>query len=273
MACTALATVAMGLAAAGVQAQTEGRNQGRNDNQRKEQQQAQGEAKTIRGWIANVTVEGETAIDFNSNRAATVEMSYLTIIGSEGQGRMRGRGQGAREGDSNERERGNRDQAAGQGAQNERNNRDRQASGERQRHNLYIVWLTPRTEIRNAASYRDRGRNDQERGNQERGNANTKADANRGGVEALAGFTDLEVGDRVEVRFLQTRSGEENATTSSRRHGRHRIYFGNAQSITILSEPSQNDRDRDRDSNRDDDANRDRDRDRPRDNARNPQDR
>jgi hypothetical protein len=36
----------------------------------------------------------------------------------------------------------------------------------------------------------------------------------------------------------------------NRRHGRHRMYFGNALSINILSEPARTDRERDRESDR-----------------------
>jgi hypothetical protein len=290
IACTAVATVVLGLAtAAAAHAQNESRNQDRNNNERRQEQgQGQGEVKTIRGVIANVTVEGETAIDFRSNRAATVEMSYLTVIGSESQGRMRGRDQSERRGDSNDRAGGSRserrgdqndragdNQAERRGDQNDRSNRDgrdQQASGERQRHNIYIVWLTPRTEIRDAASNNQRNQD-------ERGNANADANANvnanrnatRGDNAGLARFENLEVGDRVEVRFLQKSSGEDNANAVSRRHGRHRIYFGDARSITIVSEPGQDNRDRA--SAPDRDENRQGNRDRRRDNSKDQQDR
>ena len=39
-------------------------------------------SETIRGVIAGVTLEGETAIDFASNCAETVATSFLTIVGS-----------------------------------------------------------------------------------------------------------------------------------------------------------------------------------------------
>jgi len=76
----------------------------------------------------------------------------------------------------------------------------------------------------------------------------------------------LEVGDRVEVRFVQRSAagGNANQQLANSKHGRHRTYFGEAVAVTILSEPGQNDRDRDsdRDRNRDrNQNNRDNDRD------------
>jgi len=62
---------------------SQNQNQNRNQDQDSSNRNNQGERKVIRGVIAGVTVEGEVAIDFRTNRAATAEMSYLTIVGSE----------------------------------------------------------------------------------------------------------------------------------------------------------------------------------------------
>ena len=65
-------------------AQGQTRNQDQNAaNQAGNNQNRQGERKVIRGIIAGVTVEGELAIDYRTHRAATAEMTFLTIVGTE----------------------------------------------------------------------------------------------------------------------------------------------------------------------------------------------
>jgi len=208
--------------------------------------------------IGGVTVEGETAIDFRTNRAVLVESSYLTIVGSEvDQGRQRDRDQANRKNDQNE--------------SNSREAGDRQASADHHRHNVYLVWITPRTEIRRAAARRGDG--DRDAQSNERQNQNT-ADASRN--TSAVSFDLLEVGDRVEVRFHPRNTASENQNSMNRRHGRHRTYFGDASAITILSEPGQYDRDRDRtgdrDGDRDSSGNRDTNRDRDRNKQENNRD-
>src|SRR4051812_48115000 len=77
-----LTTLTLGIAAC-LNATAQTGNQNQNRNQNTGNQNSQGERKVIRGVIAAVTVEGEMAIDFRTNRAATAEMTYLTIVGSE----------------------------------------------------------------------------------------------------------------------------------------------------------------------------------------------
>src|SRR4051812_26911601 len=86
-----LSTVALGLATClSASAQTGTQNPNQNQNQERNQsarnQNSQGERKVIHGVIAGVTVEGELAIDYRTHRAATAEMTYLTIVGSERSG-------------------------------------------------------------------------------------------------------------------------------------------------------------------------------------------
>jgi hypothetical protein len=224
-----LATLALALATGpGVLAQSEGRNPQRGNPDRNPANQ--GEAKVIRGVIAGVTVEGETVLDTRTNRAATAEMSFLTVVGSERTG--------DREGDAADR---NRDRE-------ERSGREDQASGDRQRHNLYILWLTPRTEIRRAGGRPNEG--DRDASNNNPRNQDSRPGAGRTGNAEPLNFESLELGDRVEVRFLERNPAGENNATVNRRHGRHRTYYGDARTITILSEPGRGDRDRDRDSDR-----------------------
>jgi len=200
------------------QSQTQG--QSRNDNDRHA-----GKQETIRGVIAGVTVAGEMAINYQSNRAEAVEMSYLTIIGSPEHSKMSGKDTAtARTGDERERDRGQGNQSA---------------MTRRQRHNIYLVWLTPNTKVREA--------------NQAGGDrSNTRDSAQAAGQQAREmPWEQLEVGDHVEVTFTRREgvesTGSNQANTSSgtawsRKHGRHRTYFGDAVSINILPD-SQSQRD------------------------------
>jgi len=242
--CAGVATLALGLATClNASAQADNRNQERNANDRNQSNQSnQGETRVIHGVVAGVTVEGETAIDYNNNRAVLVEMSYLTIVGSEAnQGRQRDREEADRRGDQNDR--------------NARDGNDRQASSDRQRHNLYVLWMTPRTEVRKANARRGDGDRNEQNNDQRNQNANANANANASSNSTAVSFENLEIGDRVEIRFNPRRSANDSQSQNNmnRKHGRHRTYFGDAVSVTILAEPGRNDRDRD--------SNRDRDRD------------
>jgi len=128
-----LTTLALGLAAcldASAQTANQNQNQTRDQNQNttnqnqnttnqnQNNQNNQGERKVLRGVIAGVTVEGEVAIDYRTNRAATAEMTYLTIVGSESS-RDRDRDDNA----ARNRDQDDRDQARNRD-QNDRNDRD-----------------------------------------------------------------------------------------------------------------------------------------------------
>lgn len=198
-----LTTLALGLAVGlGASAQT------------KDSDKDKGNAKqmTVHGVIAGVTVEGELAIDYKAKKAIEADMTFLTIIGSP-------RGE-RRDGDNAARDR-DRDR------NREASNRDNRRA-ERHRHNVYVVWLTPKTQFRDA----------------ETGDSKDKSKA--------VTVNDLEVGDRVEVTFNvrdETNAGAQNQTEEIRRkHGRHRTYYGDATSITLLAEPAA---DRARPSDRD----------------------
>jgi hypothetical protein len=69
------------------------------------------DAMTVRGTVAGITIEGETAIDLRTNTAMTVERAFLTIVGSP-----------TRKDDS-------------------------KSGSDRARDNVYLVWLTPRTKV------------------------------------------------------------------------------------------------------------------------------
>jgi len=74
---------------------------------------------TIRGTVAGVTVEGETAIDLRNNTAMTVEGAFLTVVGSPSK---------------------NRNESGDRAAESK-------SGSERVRDNIYLIWLTPRTKI------------------------------------------------------------------------------------------------------------------------------
>jgi hypothetical protein len=74
---------------------------------------------TIRGTVAGVTVEGETAIDLRNNSAMTVEGAFLTVVGSPSK---------------------NRDESGNRATEGK-------SGSERVRDNIYLIWLTPRTKI------------------------------------------------------------------------------------------------------------------------------
>jgi hypothetical protein len=224
-----LTTLALGLATClGASAQVESQ---KNRDEANQNQNTRGETKTIRGVIGAVTVEGETLVDQRTHRAVVAEATLVTVVGSK-MGRR-----GARDGDNAARDRD----------ENDRKDRDREASSNRGRHNVYVVLLTPKTQIRKAGARETGGDRDNPDAKRADDNANLEDDV-------------LEVGDRVELTFVQKSSAGDNPDSINRKHGRHRTYFGVAVSINILSEPDQ--ADRNRDSDRGSNANRDRDRDR-----------
>jgi len=211
------------------QTQTQGRS--RNDNDRHA-----GKQETIRGVIAGVTVAGEVAVNYQSNRAEAVEMSYLTIIGSPERGKMSGKDTATtRSGGERDRDR-DRDSATARSREQGDRDRDqgeKSAMSSRHRHNLYIVWLTPNTKVCEA--------------NQAGGSPANTRDTEKDSAQKSRemSWEQLEVGDHVEVTFTRressdsTGSGQAHArtgTASSRKHGRHRTYFGDAVSVTILPE-------------------------------------
>ena len=89
------------------------------------------ETETIRGVIAAITAEGEVMFDYRTNRAVAAEAAFLTVIGSP----VKAGGQ-------------QDDKAAA-------TDTERRGSSGRQRHNVYNVWLTPRTKICEASKGRE----------------------------------------------------------------------------------------------------------------------
>ncbi len=220
-------------------------------------------SETVRGVVAGVTLEGETAIDFASNRAETVSMSFLTIVGSPTRN-------WAHDSANADRNKDNKDNKDNDRDRDKDKNAGQNASGDRQRHNIYLVWLTPQTQFRDATmshskSEKNANANTNANANANATNANANANANTAAQGMATTLDKLEVGDHVEVtlerREYSRSNGGANNEAKANRHGRHRIYFGNATSVTILSMPnhdmnsmrSEQDRNRNRDRDRDDD--------------------
>jgi hypothetical protein len=166
-----------------------------------ERNQKSTETETIRGVVAAVTAEGEVVFDYKSNRAALAEAAFLTVVGSPVMG--------------------DRDTNAGDRTTRTENERHGSAAGKR--HNVYIVWLTPRTKICEAS--KESGRTGQAQGQNRAQNKEVALDQ-------------LEVGDHVEIAFSrEERTGNAPAHQTERmrqKHGRHRTFVGSATSITIL---------------------------------------
>jgi len=227
------------------------------DTQRQDAGQAQGQAETIRGELAGVTVLGETMVDHDTGRGVLAELTYLTILGSPaGAGRQGGRGgqagsggDDARRGEQNQNE-GARSESKNQGTNREQADRERGVRGRlgemfANRRSVYHIAVGSETQVRHRSLRDGRG---QDSGDQ-------KGDQAR--EPSQAALEQLQLGDRVEVEFSRINArgpsgtgGEGQAGSASRtRHGRHRIIRGVAKTITILSVP-------DRDGDRDDSENR-----------------
>lgn len=191
-----------------------------NDDKGKTDQANSTQTQTIHGIVAGVTVEGETAVDYQANKAVMLEAAYLTIVGMPGPGHHGDqanahRDQNSAKADDNNQAQANRDEINRETVRRE----NRANSG---RHNVYLVWLSPKTKVCEANNASDKG-----------------------GEKKECSLDKLEVGDRVEVQMTrrsETDSNSQGTPTEAmrRKHGRNRIYVCDASEITILSAPSRN---------------------------------
>src|SRR5262249_36731651 len=115
----------------------------------------------------------------------------------------------------------------------ERERGDQSRMGGRHRHNVYIVWLSPNTKVC-MANESGKGQETARTTERESGQKSTEIS-----------WENLEIGDHVEIMFTRREGtdstgaaaeGASSGTSWSRKHGRHRTYFGDATSITILPE-------------------------------------
>jgi hypothetical protein len=162
--------------------------------------QASVATETIRGVIAGITAEGEAMFDFRNNRAVAAEGAFLTIVGSP----RKADGEATRAAAAATEERG---------------------SANRKRHNVYYVWMTPKTKICEGWAQPEK--------------SNAQTDTQRSDQKREVAFDNLEVGDHVEIQFAlrddTTSTGSAHQTEQMRRkHGRQRTYVGYATEVTIL---------------------------------------
>jgi hypothetical protein len=160
-------------------------------------------AQTIRGIVAGVTAEGELVFDYRHNRAIEAEAAFLTVVGSP----MK-----SEKGQAEHRDTARGDEKHGQ-------------SG-RRRHDVYIVWLTPKTKVCECSEESSHSKQGQDQ-------------ASSRGDKKECGLDQLEVGDHVEIQFnRRDESGESHVAHQSERmrgkHGRHRTHVGFATEVTIL---------------------------------------
>jgi len=171
-----------------------------------------GDEQTIRGVISEVTVLGETDVDYKTRKVITAEATYLTIIGhpwnKDGQHEKGGVASADKDRDRDVN----------------RTSADSAKSGERpkRRMNVYVVAISPRTKVCECTA--------------------TSKDGSSSTKEEPCDIDKLEIGDHVEVCFdpkMASKSSDdkEEARDSSRKHGRHRVVFGNATAVKILDEP------------------------------------
>jgi hypothetical protein len=167
--------------------------------------QSTSESETIRGIVAGITSEGEVTFDYRSNRAIMAEAAFLTVVGSPVKSEM---------GNSSRRANANDNEKSG-------------ASG-RKRHNVYMVWLTPKTKICEAGA--EHGKSSQNQNQSQRQSQAEKKEVT---------LDQLEVGDHVEIQFNRREESGANSVAHQteqmrQKHGRHRTFVVNASSITIL---------------------------------------
>lgn len=227
------------------------------ETQRRDQDQARTQAQqgqqqgqqTIRGTVAGVTTVGEAVIDPKTGRAVAVQQNYLTVLGSPAMGGQRGQGQRGQRGQDSPTT-PNAQRTPGQQGQQGQQGQDQQANQGRQ--NLYLIAITPQTTVREGGQQAGQG---QARSPQDR-TQNQAQDR----TQNQSVFEKLEIGDRVMVQFKSTdrlqakseRSEAEDQKTAQdedkpqeqvtgfrgdpkSKHGRTRIYIGEASTITIMS--------------------------------------
>jgi hypothetical protein len=164
--------------------------------------------QTIRGVIAGVTAEGEAMFDYRTNRAVAAEAAFLTVVGSP------------------VKTEGSETARTATGSAEER------GASNRKRHNVYFVWLTPRTKICEGTGKGEK--------------TAAAGETERSGQKREIMLDNLEVGDHVEIQF--TKSDDSGSTGNAhqteqmrRKHGRHRTHVGFASEITVLPEGGSHD--------------------------------
>jgi len=166
-----------------------------------------GGAHTVRGVVSEVTILGETDVDYATRKVVTAEATFVTVIGHAAHH------QAAHEQAAADKDKKDTDAKAASNASPERRE-------SRRRMNVYILAVSPRTKVCEVVA----------------------AAKGSPAKEEEAKFDDLEIGDRVEIAF-QPKMATKEATHSnndskklSQKHGRHRVFFGTAEAIKLLPE-------------------------------------
>jgi hypothetical protein len=162
--------------------------------------QASSATQTIRGVIAGITAEGEVMFDYRNNKAIEAEATFLTVVGSPAK-------------------------TEGSDATRSATSNEERGAGNRRRHNVYYVWLTPRTKICENTAQNEK--------------APDRGETQRSEQKRELALDKLEVGDHVEIQF--TRNDDSSSTGSAhqteqmrKKHGRHRTHVGFATEVTVL---------------------------------------
>jgi hypothetical protein len=171
-----------------------------------------GQEQKVWGVVSEVTVLGETDIDFKTRKAITAEATYVTILGHPAHHEWMHKEGATASSENRDRDR-DRDVR--------RTSSDSSArSGERSRHrmNVYVLAVSPTTKVCEVSMGKE-------------GSASAKEEASE--------IDKLEIGDRVEISFEPRMSSDEkdNGKVEVQKHGRHRTYFGTATAIKIIDEP------------------------------------
>ena len=144
--------------------------------------------QTVKGVVSEITLLGETDVDYKTGKAVAAEATFVTVIGhpamKEAEKEKKGAGAAAKAGD-----------------------------GHRHRMNLYVLAVSPKAKVCECE--------------ESKGTSASK--------ETPCEFSNLEIGDKVEVCFdPRTKKGSE--TGAEMKHGRHRIFFGLANDIKIMTD-------------------------------------
>jgi len=166
--------------------------------------------QTIRGVVSEVTLFGETDVDYKTRKAVTAEATYLTIIGHPWNSEA-ARKEGVQASSDKDKDKDVK-----------RTSGEASKPGDRPRHrmNVYVLAVSPKTKV---CECKESGKE---------GSASAKEEA--------CDLDKLEIGDRVEVCFepKMMKGSEEkgNEANASQKHGRHRVFFGVAKDIKIQVE-------------------------------------
>ncbi len=170
---------------------------------------AKGQAQTIHGTVAGVTVEGETIVNYGTDRGVVAQATFMTILGWPGS---------FEHGQSGDQHRNDSKAHEGQDEQ-----------GRWPHANIYFVAVTPQTKV--CLESEKEGQPNKEEGNKDEARSHAKS---------REAFEKLELGDQVCVKYtpvISTESGQQQAQNKPPvRHGMHRVYRGIASEITILDQ-------------------------------------